>query len=109
MWGYLRIEIPGEDCTSLPRVMFCSPALRCLMGRTEGQNGSFFKPSIFFIFHDPLVDLGAACYVHMWYICYYYCIAGHSLGALMHLKTKTLNDVHLRSFVQLLQKVQVSG
>ena len=33
------------------------------------------------------------CYVHMWYICYCYCIAGHLLVALMYLKTKTLNNV----------------
>ena len=32
------------------------------------------------------------CYVHMWYICYCYCIAGHSLVALVYLKTKTLNS-----------------
>ena len=46
---------------------------------------------------------------HMWYICYYYCIAGYSLGALLYLKTKTPNILHLRSFHQLLRKVQVSG
>ena len=40
------------------------------------------------------------------YICY--SIAGHSLGALMYLKTKTLKNVHLISFIQLLQNVQVS-
>ena len=45
-------------------------------------------------------------YVYMWYICYWYCITGHSLGALIYLKTKTQ---HLSSFLQLLQKVQVSG
>ena len=31
-------------------------------------------------------------------------IAGHTLGALMYLKTKTLKDVHLSSFLQLLRK-----
>ena len=40
--------------------------------------------------------------IAMWYICYSYIIAGHSLGALMYLKTKTL---HLSSFIQLLEKV----
>ena len=38
------------------------------------------------------------------------CIAEHSLGALMYLKTKTqCEGHHLSSFLQLLQKVQVSG
>ena len=45
----------------------------------------------------------------MWYIFYCYCIAGHSLGALMYLKTKIINISHLRGFLQLLQKNQVSG
>ena len=50
-------------------------------------------------------------FVHMWYmyICYCYCIAGHSLGALMYLKTKTLrlrNVYDLSSFLELLQKIQ---
>ena len=33
---------------------------------------------------------------YMWYIRYCYCIAGHSLplGALMYLKTKTLQNVY---------------
>ena len=48
------------------------------------------------------------CYVHMWYISYCCCIVGHSLGALMYLKTKTLWNIHLSSFLQLLQKAQVS-
>ena len=43
----------------------------------------------------------------MWYICYCYIIAGLSLGALMYLKNKTLQNVHLSSFIQLLKKVQV--
>ena len=49
-------------------------------------------------FLDPLVDLkkkGYAqisdCYVHIWCICYCFCIAGHSLGALVYLKTKLSN------------------
>ena len=33
------------------------------------------------------------------------CIGGHSLGALMYLKTKTQQRHHLSSFLQLLQKV----
>ena len=37
------------------------------------------------------------------------CIAGHSLGALMYLKTKTEQRHHLSSFLHLLRKVQVSG
>ena len=37
------------------------------------------------------------------------CIAGHSLGALMYLKTKPQQLQHLSSFLQLLCKVQVSG
>ena len=49
------------------------------------------------------------CCVHIWYICYCWCIAGHSLDALMYLKTKTLNIIHLHNFLQLLQKVHVSG
>ena len=49
------------------------------------------------------------CYVHMWYICYSYCIAENSLGAVMHLKTKTLRNIYPSSFLHLLQKVQVSG
>ena len=41
-----RIGIPGESCTSLPRVnktwvKFCLPALHFLMGRTKGKIGSF--------------------------------------------------------------------
>ena len=60
----------------------------------------------------PLVDLKKRkerqeimpdCYVHiMWYICHCYCIVGHSLkssGALMYLKPKTLNKVHLSSWL----------
>ena len=43
----------------------------------------------------------------MWYICYCY-IVGRSLGAPMYLKTKTVQIVHLSSFIQLLQIVQVS-
>ena len=68
------------------------------------------------LFHDPLVDFkkrGYAQisygYMHMWYICYCYFIAGHTLSALLYLKAKTLNILHLRGFLQLLQKVQVSG
>ena len=38
-----------------------------------------------------------------------YSIAGHSLGALMYLKTCYIRIQHLSSFIQLLQKVQVSG
>ena len=38
--------------------------------------------------YDQISD----CYVHTWYICYCYYIAGHSLGARMYLKTKTLKD-----------------
>ena len=37
------------------------------------------------------------------------CIAGPSLGALMYLKIKTQQRHHLSSFLQLLQKLQVSG
>ena len=37
------------------------------------------------------------------------CIAGHSLGALMYLKTKTQQRHHLNSCLQLLKKVQESG
>ena len=67
-------------------------------------------------FLDPLVAGGYAqisdCYVHIWYICYCYCIAGHSLGALVYLKTKlklkTKQQRHLSSFFQLPKKVQVS-
>ena len=36
-----------------------------------------------------------------------YC--GHSFGALMYLKTKTLSNVHPSTFLLLLQKVQLSG
>ena len=46
MWESQKNEIPGEGCTSLPRVKFCLSTLRFLMGRTEGKNGSF-----------PLLDL----------------------------------------------------
>ena len=72
----------------------------------------------YFFFHDPLVDLKkvqegpedmAKFLIFMWYICYCYIIAGRSLGALMYLKNKTLQNVHLTSFMQLLQNVQVSG
>ena len=65
--------------------------------------------NLFFFFHDPLVPRGlernvkgargydqiSDWYVDMWYICYYmycYCIARQSLGTLMYLKTKTLNN-----------------
>ena len=34
-----------------------------------------------------------------------YSVAGHSLGALMYLKTYYLQIAHLSSFIQLLQKV----
>ena len=37
------------------------------------------------------------------------CIAGHSLGALIYLKTKTQQLHYLSSFFQLLREVQVSG
>ena len=43
------------------------------------------------------------CYV-VYLLCYG--IAGHSLSALMYLKTKTLQIAHLSSFIQLLQNVQ---
>ena len=36
------------------------------------------------------------------------CIAGHSLGALMYLKTKTQQRHHLSSFLRMLRKVQES-
>ena len=36
------------------------------------------------------------------------CIAEHSLWALMYLKTKILNEVHLCSFLQLTRKIIVS-
>ena len=36
---------------------FCLPALRVLMGRTEGKNDSFENSSKFFFFHDLLVYL----------------------------------------------------
>ena len=39
---------------------------------------------------------------YMCYICKCYCIAGHSLkslGALMYLKPKTLNNVHLSGWL----------
>ena len=51
------------------------------------------------------------CYVHIGLcgICYFCCIVGHSLGVLMDLKIEILNIFHHRSFLQLLQKVQVSG
>ena len=39
-------------------------------------------------------------FIVMWYICYCYTFAGHSLGALMHLKTKTLQNVHISSSIQ---------
>ena len=44
MWEMKWNEIPGEGCTSLPRVnrvKFCLPALPLLMRRNEGENGSF--------------------------------------------------------------------
>ena len=45
------------------------------MGRAEGKNGSFI--------HEPLVaeryvKISDCFYVHMWYICYYWCISEHS-------------------------------
>ena len=72
-------------------VKFCLPTLHFLMGRTEGKNGSFI--AIRMRIHQKLCSSGSYaqisnCYVHMWYICYCYCIAGHSLGALMYLKLK---------------------
>ena len=70
------------------------------MGRTEGKNESFMDITLYkdenlskkIFFNDPLVDLSGAggyaqisdCYV-MYLLCY--SIAGHSLGALMYLKT----------------------
>ena len=62
---------------------FCLPALRFLIRCTEGKNES---PPIFFSSMTPS---------YMWYICHFYCIAGHSLkssGALMP-KFKCLGDV----------------
>ena len=90
------------------------------MGRTEGKNGSFLakkdeNPPTFFI-HDPLENLkkreeGQEIIPKFMivYIYHCYCIVGHSLGALMYLKPKTLSNVYLNSFLQLHQKIQVSG
>ena len=62
-------EITGEGCTSLCTsfaqgetwVKFCLPALRFLVGCTEGKNEKFLAIKIkihqFFYFHDPVVDL----------------------------------------------------
>ena len=71
------------------------------MERTKGKNGSYKDdtPSKVMFFLDPLVNFkkkteagGYAqisdCYVHIWCICYCFCIAGHSLGALVYLQTK---------------------
>ena len=128
MWESLRIEIPVVGCTSCPGEdlgKFCLSALRSLMGRTEGNNGSFL--AIRMKIHRNLSSsLTPSCtqkkikkgqdyaqisdwYMHMWYICYCYCNAGNSFGALMYLRAKTLKNVHHRIFLQLLQKVQVSG
>ena len=123
MWVSRRIKIPGEGCTSFPRVKpgwsFVYMPYACSWGATRVKKWKFRShkdgdPSTFVFFHDPLVEKKnyaqiSDCYVHIWYICYCYCIAGHSLGALMHLKTKTLRNVHLSSFLQLLPKGQVSG
>ena len=109
MWESRRIEIPGEGCTSLPRhgktwVKFCVPTLHFLMERTEGKNSSFMAIKIrihqkfsSMAADDPLVDLkffkknGAGGYAQIsdFYVIYLLCysIAGHSLAALMYLKT----------------------
>ena len=97
------------------------------MGRSEGKNGSFIAMSMIRMriqlnFSSSMTPLLAKktggyaqisdCYVHMWLLVYlllFKCIAGHSLGALMYLKTKTQQRHHLSSFLQLLQKVQVSS
>ena len=116
MWESLRIGILGEGTTSLPRVepggsFVCQPyASSWSAQRVKFLNHKDKSPSISIFFYDLLVDLKKKMlYVHMWYIFYCYCIAGHSLGTLMYLKTKIINISHLRGFLQLLQKVQVSG
>ena len=66
------------------------------MGCNEGENGSFIAIIMkihqnFSFFHDGGYAQISDSYVHIWYICYCYCIAGHSLGTLMYLKTRKLN------------------
>ena len=76
------------------------------MGRTEGRKENFIamriKSTKIFLEKKKIQEAGGyaqicGCYVH-----YCYCIAGHSLGALMDLKTKTFRNVYLSSFLQLL-------
>ena len=74
------------------------------MGSTDGKNVSFIAIRMRMQQHNPRLGLEkksrpeampkfliVMC-IYMWYIGYCYCISGHSLGALMYLKTKTLNS-----------------
>ena len=92
MWEILRIEITGEGCSTLPRVKFCLPTLRFLVGAHRGEKLKFLsRKNENPIFHDTgrtfgqrLVFAGMPKFLivlRMWYIWYCYCIAGHSLGA----------------------------
>ena len=94
------------------------------MGRTEGKNGSFIAmrmrihqklcPSL-----TPFVDLKTTeaggyaqisdCYVHIWCICYCFCIGGHSLGALVYLKTKLNSGIISVVFFSCFKKFKCLG
>ena len=98
----------------LHRCFFCKKEAKNenRLCRTEGKNESFLAITMkiyrFFSFSmTPSWTQISDCYVHMWYICYCYCIAKHSLGVQRYLRAKTLNNVHLCSFLQLLQKILV--
>ena len=123
----LRIGIPGEGCTSLPRVkpgwsfvcLACTSswgAPRVLVCKFHGYKDE--NSSKLFFFHDSLMDLkkktGAGGYAQIsdCYVAYLLCygIAGHSLGALMFgILKPNIYRAHLSSFIQLFQKVQLSG
>ena len=88
-------------------------------GKREFHSYKDENPSKFFFFHDPLVDFekkrrrkAMPNFFILMCICGIFstvkCIVGHSLGALMYLKTKTQQRHHLSSFLQLLQKFQMS-
>ena len=94
MWESLRIKIPEENCTILPRV------------KPGKKNGSFIAIGLGMKIHQNMFfsmtpswkndkerpEVMPKFLIVMWYICYCYIIAWCSLCALMYLKTETLQN-----------------
>ena len=85
------------------------------------RGGLLYKdenPSKFF-FHDPprgkklgpeaMPKFLIVMYMYDQYICYCYCIAGHSLGALVYLKTKLKSDIISVVFFSCFKKFEGLG